>query len=207
MAETNGTVNIPQVREQLGNLAAQAAMVRGLVYGMEAGGRGGTMATSCRDRHLMYTAQVLTQDLYPRFITSIRELAGGGLIMLPSSARDFANPELAEYIGRTQKSPATDSEGRVKFMRLAWDAVGVRVCGPPHPVRNVSMRGAQFVTRGHSYRTYDWRAATDLVDDMLARYDLAASMGGGEPAGSRVKAGTDAARSLARVVAWTGAGR
>ena len=37
--------------------------------------------------------------------------------------------------------------------------------------------GAQFVTRGHAYRTFDWPAATGLVDEMLDRYDLAASMG------------------------------
>ena len=37
--------------------------------------------------------------------------------------------------------------------------------------------GAQFVTRGHAYRTYDWQGATGLVDEMLGRYDLAASMG------------------------------
>ncbi|MDE0057373.1 MAG: hypothetical protein OXP07_04560, partial [Defluviicoccus sp.] len=37
--------------------------------------------------------------------------------------------------------------------------------------------GAQFVTRGHAYRTYDWQAATGLVDEMLSRYDLAASIG------------------------------
>ena len=75
VAETIGTVNIPHVREQLGNLAAQAAMVKGLVYGMEAGG-GEYHGYFVPDRHLMYTAQVLTQDLYPKFINSIRELAG-----------------------------------------------------------------------------------------------------------------------------------
>ena len=67
VAETIGTVNLPPVREQLGNLAAQAAMVKGLVYGMEAGG-GEYHGYFVPDRHLMYTAQVLTQDLYPRFI-------------------------------------------------------------------------------------------------------------------------------------------
>jgi len=43
----------------------------------------------------MYAAQVLTQELYPRLIDTIRGLAGGALIMLPSSERDFADPELA----------------------------------------------------------------------------------------------------------------
>ena len=101
--------------------------------------------------------------------------------MLPSSARDFANPVLADYIGRTQKSPATDSEGRVKFMRLAWDAIGSEFAGR-HTQYEMFYAGAQFVTRGHSYRTYDWRAATGLVDEILARYDLAASMGEGKAA-------------------------
>ena len=180
VAETNGIVNFPQVREQLGTLAAQAAMVKGLVYGMEAAG-GEYHGYFVPDRNLMYAAQVLTQDLYPKFITSIRELAGGGLIMLPSSAKDFANPELAALIHKTQKSPATDPEGRVKFLKLAWDAVGSEFASR-HTQYEMFYAGAQFVTRGHAYRTYDWTAATDLVDDILSRYDLAASMGDGKAA-------------------------
>jgi 4-hydroxyphenylacetate 3-monooxygenase len=36
--------------------------------------------------------------------------------------------------------------------------------------------GAAFVTKAHSYRTYDWSRATDLVDRVLAGYDLAADV-------------------------------
>jgi 4-hydroxyphenylacetate 3-monooxygenase len=32
--------------------------------------------------------------------------------------------------------------------------------------------GAQFVTRGHSYRTYDWDRATKVSEQMLAKYQL-----------------------------------
>ncbi len=176
VAETNGVLSFPAVREQLGALASQAAMVKGLVYGMEAGG-GEYQGYYVPDHNLMYCSQVLTQDLYPKFINAIRELSGGGLIMLPSSARDFANPELADLIQRTQKSPATDPEGRVKFMKLAWDAVGSEFASR-HTQYEMFYAGAQFVTRGHAYRTYDWRAATGMVDEILERYDLAASMGG-----------------------------
>ena len=175
IAETNGIVNFPQVREQLGNMAAQAAMVKGLVYGMESGG-GEYHGYYVPDRNLMYTAQVLTQELYPKFVTSIRELAGGGVIMLPSSAKDFANPELADFIGRTQKSPVMDSESRVKFMKLAWDAVGSEFASR-HTQYEMFYAGAQFVTRAHAYRTYDWDSAIGMVDDILARYDLKDSMG------------------------------
>jgi 4-hydroxyphenylacetate 3-monooxygenase len=170
ITETIGTINFPQVREQLGHLAAQAAMVEGLVYGMESGG-GMYHGYYVPDRNLMYTAQVLTQELYPNFITKLRELSGGGLIMLPSSARDFEHPKLAEYIGRTQKSPVTDAEGRVKFMKLAWDAIGSEFASR-HAQYEMFYAGAQFVTRGHAFRTYDWANATGLVDDVMRRYSL-----------------------------------
>ena len=56
------------------------------------------------NKHHMYSAQVLTQDLYPRVVNTLRELAGGALIMLPSSIHDFQNPELERIIGLTQRS-------------------------------------------------------------------------------------------------------
>ena len=36
---------------------------------------------------------------------------------------------------------------------------------------------AQSITRGHSYRTYDWERATALGTDIMSRYDLAGSRG------------------------------
>lgn len=44
------------------------------------------------DRHTLYSAQVLTQQLYAYIINTLRELAGGGMIMLPSSVADSHNP-------------------------------------------------------------------------------------------------------------------
>jgi 4-hydroxyphenylacetate 3-monooxygenase len=34
------------------------------------------------------------------------------------------------------------------------------------------------VTRGHAFRTYDWNAATSLLDAMLSSYDLADEVAG-----------------------------
>ena len=170
ICETIGTINIPAVVEKLGHLAAQAAMVEGLVYGMESGG-GEYNGYYVPDRNLMYTAQVLTQQLYPEFITSMRELAGGGLIMLPSSAEDFANPELNKYIKATQKSAIGTSEEKVKFMKLAWDAIGSEFASR-HTQYEMFYAGAQFVTRGHSFRTYDWNRSEQLLDSVLDSYSL-----------------------------------
>jgi 4-hydroxyphenylacetate 3-monooxygenase len=76
------------------------------------------------NKHMMYAAQVLTQELYPRLVETVRGLAGGALIMLPSSASDGDNPELARIIGLTQRSPISNAQDRVDFLKLAWDAIG-----------------------------------------------------------------------------------
>ena len=169
-AETNGTMQFPQVREILGNLAAEASIVDSLVHAMEIkGSQRGEYFTP--DRHTLYAAQVLTQQLYPQVMTTLRDLAGGGMIMLPSSVADFANPELRDLIGKTQKSPAGDSETRVKFFKLAWDAVGSEFASR-HTQYEMFYAGATFVTKGHSFRTFDWDRCTGLVDQMLDSYSL-----------------------------------
>lgn len=123
------------------------------------------------DAHLLYSAQVLTQQLYSKVITSLRDLAGGGLIMLPSGVTDFANPEIAGLIAKTQQSPVATSEERVKFFKLAWDAVGSEFASR-HVQYEMFYAGATFVTKGHSFRTYDWNGATDMVDGLLQSYAM-----------------------------------
>ncbi|MGE5271262.1 MAG: 4-hydroxyphenylacetate 3-hydroxylase family protein [Thiohalocapsa sp.] len=169
LTETIGTAAMPPVRETLGRLAAQAAMVEGMVWGMEAKGHlDGPYFVP--DKHLMYAAQVLTQELYPRLVETIRGLAGGALIMLPSSERDWQNPELRAIIEKTQRSPLEATglgpRQRVDFLKLAWDALGSEFAGR-HTQYEMFYAGAPFVTAGHSFRTYDWDAAGALVAKML----------------------------------------
>lgn len=170
IADTNGIINFPPVRETLGQLAAETAMVEGMVVGMEASGwyYGKYFLPN---KKLLYSAMVLTQQLYPKFVTTLRELSGGGMIMLPSSIEDFANPETADYISKTQRSPATDSVGRVKLFKLAWDAVGSEF-GSRHQQYEMFYAGANMVTRGHAFRTYDWDRAVGMVDGLMSGYDL-----------------------------------
>jgi len=165
IADTIGTSAMAPVRETLGRLAAQAAMVEGMVVGMEAAGhmQDGYYVPN---KHMMYAAQVLTQELYPKLIETIRGLAGGALIMLPSSARDADNPELARIIGLTQRSAVSSAQERVDFLKLAWDALGSEF-GSRHVQYEMFYAGAPFVTCAHSFRTYDWDAADALVQRML----------------------------------------
>jgi 4-hydroxyphenylacetate 3-monooxygenase len=123
------------------------------------------------DRHTLYAAQVLTQQLYPKVIETLRGLAGGGVIMLPSGIEDLATPEVADYALRAQRSPVLLPEQRVKFFKLAWDAIGSEFASR-HTQYEMFYAGAGFVTKGHSLRTYDWPGATRLVDELLGSYDL-----------------------------------
>jgi 4-hydroxyphenylacetate 3-monooxygenase len=153
------------------------SMVEAMLSGMEASGSQ-LGEWWVPNRHFMYSAQVLTQELYPRVINLIRELAGGALIMLPSSVHDFADPELKAIIGKTQRSASMTPEQKVKFLKAAWDAIGSEF-GSRHTQYEMFYAGAQFVTRGHSFRTFDWAGATGLVDRLMSTYDVADDLDAG----------------------------
>jgi 4-hydroxyphenylacetate 3-monooxygenase len=170
VTEAIGTTRIPSVTEQLGTLAAQVGMVNSMLSGMEASGvQVGEWYVP--NKHYMYAAQVITQELYPRFVQSVRDLAGGALIMLPSSAADFGNAELDAIIRKTQRSATMEPEQKVKVLKAAWDAIGSEF-GSRHTQYEMFYAGARFVTSSHSFRTFNWDAATGMVDNLLSSYSL-----------------------------------
>jgi len=170
IADTIGTTNIPSVKERLGFLASQVGMVNAMLAGMEAEGSAyGEWWVP--NKHYMYSAQVITQDLYPQIINTLRELAGGSLIMLPSSLHDFSDPMLEAIIGKTQRSAIMSPEQRVKFMKAAWDAIGSEFASR-HTQYEMFYAGARFTTAGHSFRTYDWPKGTAMVDHLMNSYQL-----------------------------------
>jgi 4-hydroxyphenylacetate 3-monooxygenase len=93
--------------------------------------------------------------------------------MLPSSFRDWSNPDLAPILHKTQRSPNFDPAEKVKLLKAAWDAVGSEF-GSRHTQYEMFYAGARFVTTGHSYRTFDWGTARGMVDHLLSTYDLEA---------------------------------
>ncbi|WP_459615661.1 4-hydroxyphenylacetate 3-hydroxylase family protein [Bordetella sp. 2513F-2] len=168
ITEAIGTIALPPVREKLGWLSAQVGMVEGMLYGMEANG---TQYNDyfVPDRAIMYSAQVVTQELYAKVINLLRELAGGALIMLPSSVKDLENPELLPILAKTQVSAALTPEERVLFLKLAWDAIGSEFASR-HQQYEMFYAGAQFVTCGHSFRTFNWDRATEISNTLLSNF-------------------------------------
>ena len=170
MADANGLTRVPQVVETLGRLAAQAGVIEGMVNGMEVAGRY-VGPYYVPDRHPLYAAQVTAQELYPQIMNTLRDLAGGSPIMLPSSANDFSNPEIADYIARSQSAIGPETQERVKLFKLAWDAIGSEFASR-HIQFELFYAGAGYVVRNNSFRTYDWDRATGMVDSLLGTYRL-----------------------------------
>ena len=170
MADANDLIRIPQVVETLGRLAAQAGVIENLVNGMEAAGRY-VGPYYVPDRHPLYTAQVMAQEMYPQIMNTLRDLAASSPIMLPSSANDFGNPEIADYIERSQSAVGPETRERVKLFKLAWDAIGSEFASR-HIQFELFYAGAGYVVRNNSFRTYDWDRATGMVDGLLATYGL-----------------------------------
>ena len=143
IAETIGTVKMPPVTGQLGEMASEVAAVEGLLYGMEsAGGMIGEHYVP--NASMMYAAQVQTQALYPRLIDGIRSLRRrqpdhaavvcGGPRQPGHRAPDQAHPGfLATRRGCCRADGANEA---------CLGRGGLRVCRPPHPVRDV-LRGRQ----------------------------------------------------------------
>lgn len=168
ITEAIGTINFPQVREQLGELSSEVSTIEAYVYAMEAAGSHyGEYFLPNKD--ILYGAQVYQQRLYPRVIAMIRELAGGGVLMLPSSVDDFSNPEIADVISKTQHSATGDSVDRVKLFKLAWDALGSEFASR-HQQYEMFYSGPRVVTTGMAYRNFNWDKVTGMVDRALGGY-------------------------------------
>ena len=89
------------------------------------------------NKHFMYSAQVLTQDLYPRVINTIRDLAGGALIMLPSSVHDFNDPELTRDHPHDAAlgDDGAGGQGEIPQGGVGRGRLGIRFA--PHAIRDV----------------------------------------------------------------------
>ncbi|MDC9587961.1 4-hydroxyphenylacetate 3-hydroxylase N-terminal domain-containing protein [Xenorhabdus sp. XENO-10] len=164
MAETNGVAQIPAVKESLAQLACYAMNIEGLLNSV----------LHCPkvyngfylpDKTLLCTYRVISQSIYPNILETIRKLAGGGILMLPSGEVDLENNEILEIIEKTQYSSIVSPVERVRLMRLVWDAVGSE-CASRHHQYELFYVGAPYQTLGSLYKQYDWEASKALVEQI-----------------------------------------
>jgi len=172
IAEMNGVLANPAVQAHIAEIAAMASLYEGLLeaqFATATTNSGGYMEPGYQAH---YAAEALQSEIYPKMLNLMRELCGGGVIQLPSSAADFANPEIRKDLERYVQSPGYPAEERVKLMKLAWDLIGSEFAGR-HDQYEKFYAGPPFITRRRLFQHYNFEKSGALVDAALAGYDLA----------------------------------
>lgn len=165
MTEITGVNDFPAVREMLGEMACNTLMIEGLFKSLihcPVTQNGFVIP----DKKHLYMCQAVAQSVYPKFIEALRKLAGGGVIMLPSSVDDLYHPEARALVEQTQYSSTATPLERVQLMKLAWDAMGSEF-GSRHLQYEMFYSGPHFVALSRVHSEYDWAGAKALACSAL----------------------------------------
>ena len=114
--------------------------------------------------------------VWPKIKQIFEQVVAGGLIQLPSSSKDFLNPELRPYLDQYYKgSGGASAEERVKVLKLVWDAIGTEF-GGRNELYEINYAGNQEGIRLDALKMADTSGQTaaykSFVDQALNDYDL-----------------------------------
>ncbi|QIB47970.1 Pyoverdin chromophore biosynthetic protein pvcC [Streptomyces aureoverticillatus] len=170
----NGTDAFRGVQAGLGELVTLRDLVGALTSAMAYDpepGPGGTVLPRLEHASAM-------RMVGPRVWNQVHELfetlLGGAPLVVPSSVRDLADPELRPLIDRYYRGADTSALERIKLFKLVWDTIGTEF-GARHELyeRNYSGNGEQvrldalrWATRRGSLDRYE-----ALVQECLDDYD------------------------------------
>jgi 4-hydroxyphenylacetate 3-monooxygenase len=109
--------------------------------------------------------RVFAGDAYGRVKEIIEKIVASALIYLPSSAKDFENPEIDKYLAKyVRGSHGIGYRERIKIMKLLWDAVGTEF-GGRHELYEMNYAGNHEDIRIQAM----WNArSSGALDNMIA---------------------------------------
>jgi 4-hydroxyphenylacetate 3-monooxygenase len=166
MNEATGNDRVPPVQVEMGELAAYASIVEHMLHSHETAGTRDEDGVMWPSKTALYAVMALQSQINPHMIDIVRELTGAAMITLPSSSKDFANPEAAPDINRYFVSSEMGARERVALMRLAWDFIGTEF-GNRHQQYEKFYGGAAHLVKMNMFRSYDFKRATGMVDAAL----------------------------------------
>ncbi|MEM6664011.1 MAG: 4-hydroxyphenylacetate 3-hydroxylase C-terminal domain-containing protein, partial [Pseudomonadota bacterium] len=118
---------------------------------------------------------MLATEAWPRVKEIVQQVVASGLIYLPSSARDFGNPNVDRYLKQyVRGSNGVDYKDRIKIMKLLWDAVGSEF-GGRHELYERNYAGSNEMVRFQSIfqamGTGKLAEMTAFADKCMSDYD------------------------------------
>ncbi|HYF52197.1 MAG TPA: 4-hydroxyphenylacetate 3-hydroxylase N-terminal domain-containing protein [Planctomycetota bacterium] len=171
IAAVNKIEVIPSVMEKLGELASLSSIVEGMELASIASCVTDKTGVARPNPRFLYAPMGLQAELFPRAVQILRELAGGGMLQVPSSVKDLTSKETAGDINRYIRSPEVPAEERIKLMKLAWDFVGTEFGGRQLQYE-MFYAGAPYVAKGYAFRNYGYDEALKVVNEFLAAYSV-----------------------------------
>lgn len=167
MNEATGNDAAPPVQAEMGELAAYASIVDHMLHAHETDAPIDEDGILWPSKTALYAVMALQAQINPHMIDIVRELTGAAMITLPSSAKDFDNPEARPDLERYFVSGKMSARDRVRLMRLAWDFIGSEF-GNRHQQYEKFYGGASYLVKMNMFRAYDFPRAGRLVDAALA---------------------------------------
>jgi len=119
--------------------------------------------------------RVFAGDAFARIKEIVEKIVASSLIYLPSSVKDFKNPEIEPYLKRyVRGSHGIDYKERIKIMKLLWDAIGTEF-GGRHELYEYNYAGNHEDIRIHALLNAKGSGAYDsmiaLAERCMADYD------------------------------------
>jgi 4-hydroxyphenylacetate 3-monooxygenase len=119
--------------------------------------------------------RVFAGDAYGRIKEIVEKIVASALIYLPSSAKDFDNPEIDKYLAKyVRGSNGIGYRERIKVMKLLWDAIGTEF-GGRHELYEMNYAGNHEDIRIQAMWNARGSGALDkmmaLADECMADYD------------------------------------
>jgi 4-hydroxyphenylacetate 3-monooxygenase len=171
LADHSGIINLPPVQAQLGGqIATTCAALEALLLAAE--------QQPVVNDHLarpnpqfVYTGMSMQRRLIIDLMRTMRELAGGSVIAVPSSDRAFTSSRTVEDIERYYRGATVEASERIKLLKLYWDFVGTEFAGRQTQYE-MFYSAAQHVIDSRVFNTFDWDYGCSLVNRCLESYGL-----------------------------------
>ena len=167
----NNVAHVPAVQFTLGRLAAMEATLEGLILGQVAGAEAQVPGYLTVNRRYVYAALHWRTNHYAEICDTVRELMGGGVFQMPADSSVLQDPQTRLIFETYWSVPGQSAKDRMKFLQLAWDLLGSEF-GSRHAQYEKFYAGPAFVMNSYSHSAAPWRDWTELVEALMASYDV-----------------------------------
>jgi 4-hydroxyphenylacetate 3-monooxygenase len=169
ITQAMGIDGVPAVADDLGHLAAQYGMIKGLIAGQIEDFETLPNGYVNFNRHYMYSAIYFATQNYDQICSKVRELSGGSVLQMPADVSVLHDPKTRAIFEELWATPTLSAVEKLQLFKLAWDLLGSDFGGRHLQYERFYM-GPAFIVRSHVSRETSWQQIEAYVDQLLSSY-------------------------------------